>query len=80
MVKKTLFKLEVFEDFTVNSFFAIPDDIEPRLATMEEEPLEINTISETCEYLMQLYRISLFPDTRKELLDNLKPRHLREEK
>lgn len=75
--KKTLFKMELFDDFTVNTFVSIPDDVLPRLATHEGETLEIKTISEVSELLMNFYRISLFPDLRKELSDKLKPRHLR---
>lgn len=64
--KRTLFKLEVFDDFTVYSFYALP-----HLGTIKEEPLNAKTISGTCEYLIELFRISLQPDTKKKMLDML---------
>ncbi len=75
MVKRTLFKLEVFDDFTVDSFFALP-----HLGTMKEEPLNAKSISESYEYLIELFRISLQPDARKEFLDQLDSKFRKGEK
>ena len=65
-IKRTVFKLEVFDDITVDSFFALP-----HLGTVKGEPLSPKAISQSCEYLIELFRISLSPKTRKELLDTL---------
>lgn len=73
--KRTLFKLEVFDDFKVDSFFALP-----HLGTMKGEPLSAKAISESCEYLIELFRISLQPGTRRELLDMLDSKFNRGEK
>ncbi len=78
--KKVMFKMELFEDFTVNTFVAIPDDMQPHLATHEGETLGIKTISEVSELLMNFYRIGLFPHLRKELSDKLKPGYMRRRK
>ncbi len=66
MVKRTLFKLEIFDDFTVDSFFALP-----HLGSLKEEQLNAKAISGSCEYLIELFRISLSPENRKEYLDKL---------
>lgn len=75
MGKRTVFKLEVFDDFTVDSFYALP-----HLGTGRGEPLNAKAISGTCEYLIELFRISLQPDARKEMLNMLDSRFKRGEK
>lgn len=64
--KRTLFKLEVFDDFTVNSFYALPN-----LGTIKGEPLNAKTISRLFEFLIEIFRISLSVSGRKQLRDSL---------
>ncbi len=66
MAKRTLFKLEVFDDFKVDSFFALP-----HLGSLKGEPLNAKAISGSCEFLIMLFGISLVPEARKEYLDKL---------
>lgn len=65
-IKRTVFKLEVFDDFKMDSFFALP-----HLGTVKGETLDAKAISQSCEYLIEIFRISLSPKTRKKLLDTL---------
>lgn len=76
--KRTLFKIELFEDFTVDTFVVIPDPDITKLGTLRGEALKIKTISEILGVLMQFYRISLFPSARKELTERLTGREINE--
>jgi len=69
--KRTLFKMELFEDFTVDTFVVIPDSNRSMLGIERGEILKIKTISSISELLMQFFRISLFPGARMELMEYL---------